>query len=80
MTLVHSDLPDDDRARAGQGISQKDFCAAIVVRGCGYLVDTYDPERLGWPIIPRDIDKAPHAPWWSGIRQSGKTTGCRRSR
>lgn len=30
-----------------------------------YLVETYDVERERWPIVPPQIDDAPHAPWWS---------------
>lgn len=37
----------------------------LVVRACRYLLDTYQPQRLNWPIIPANIDDAPHAPWWA---------------
>jgi hypothetical protein len=30
-----------------------------------YLLNTYDPERQRWPIIPPAAGDAPHAPWWS---------------
>ena len=30
-----------------------------------YLVDAYDVESERWPIVPPDIEDAPHAPWWS---------------
>jgi len=36
----------------------------LVVNGCRYLRDAYDPARLNWEIIPPNIDDAPHAPWW----------------
>jgi len=36
----------------------------IVAKACRYLVDTYDSRNLNWPIIPPNIDDAPHAPWW----------------
>lgn len=29
-----------------------------------YLMATYDAARQVWPIIPPNIDDAPHAPWW----------------
>ncbi len=29
-----------------------------------YLLDMYDAERHVWPIIPPNVDDAPHAPWW----------------
>lgn len=37
----------------------------MVQRACNYLKTTFDGERLNWPIIPPNIDDAPHAPWWS---------------
>jgi hypothetical protein len=37
----------------------------LVVAACAYLVATYQPERLNWPIIPATVDAAPHAPWWT---------------
>jgi hypothetical protein len=36
----------------------------MVVKACRYLLDTYDAQRVNWPIIPPNIDNAPHAPWW----------------
>lgn len=36
----------------------------LVVKGCAYLLKTFDAETLNWPIIPVNIDDAPHAPWW----------------
>ncbi len=36
----------------------------MVVKACQYLVDTYDAQHINWPIIPPNIDDAPHAPWW----------------
>lgn len=30
-----------------------------------YLVEAYDVERERWPIVPPQIEDAPHAPWWS---------------
>ena len=29
-----------------------------------YIVDTYDSTAQAWPIIPPQVDEAPHAPWW----------------
>jgi hypothetical protein len=29
-----------------------------------YLLATYDAEYKVWPIIPPNVDTAPHAPWW----------------
>jgi len=36
----------------------------MVVNACRYLLNTYDADKLNWPIIPPNIDDAPHAPWW----------------
>lgn len=30
-----------------------------------YLVETYDVERERWPIVPPEVEDAPHAPWWN---------------
>lgn len=30
-----------------------------------YLMTTYDPALQAWPIIPSNVDDAPHAPWWA---------------
>jgi hypothetical protein len=30
-----------------------------------YLVDAYDVTRERWPIVPPEIENAPHAPWWT---------------
>jgi hypothetical protein len=45
-------------------------CAApaahpIVTRACVYLMATFDSNHLNWPIIPPNVDDAPHAPWWT---------------
>jgi hypothetical protein len=37
----------------------------LVVNGCRYLRKQYDAARQNWPIIPPNIDDAPHAPWWA---------------
>jgi hypothetical protein len=29
-----------------------------------YLVRQFDHDRLVWPIVPPEIEAAPHAPWW----------------
>lgn len=36
----------------------------LVERACHYLRDTYDAQNAVWPIIPPNVDDAPHAPWW----------------
>jgi hypothetical protein len=36
----------------------------MTVKACRYLLDSYDAQHLNWPIIPPNIDDAPHAPWW----------------
>ncbi|MDP6776636.1 MAG: hypothetical protein QGI83_07725 [Candidatus Latescibacteria bacterium] len=37
----------------------------ITQKGIRYFLDTYDRERMTWPIIPPQADAAPHAPWWN---------------
>lgn len=41
-----------------------DEAQALVGRAMRYIVDSYDPEYTGWPIIPPHDNSAPHAPWW----------------
>ena len=36
----------------------------LVRRGLDYLLETYDESRQVWPIIPPEVEDAPHAPWW----------------
>ena len=36
----------------------------MVRRGIEYLLETYDVSRQVWPIIPPEVEDAPHAPWW----------------
>ncbi len=36
----------------------------MVRRGIAYLLETYDESRQVWPIIPPEVEDAPHAPWW----------------
>lgn len=36
-----------------------------VSAACAYLRNAYDPVRMNWPIIPPNVDDAPHAPWWT---------------
>ncbi len=36
----------------------------LVQKGMRYLMATYDSEIEAWPIIPPNVDEAPHAPWW----------------
>ena len=36
----------------------------LVRRGLDYLLETYDEARQVWPIIPPEVEDAPHAPWW----------------
>ncbi len=36
----------------------------MVRRGMAYLLETYDESRQVWPIVPPEVEDAPHAPWW----------------
>jgi hypothetical protein len=46
----------------------------IVQRGVQYLLDSFDPEREMWPIVPPEVEDAPHAWWWS-FEDSAATFG-----
>lgn len=37
----------------------------LMRRALTYLVNSYDPQRKGWPIVCRQVDDYPHAPWWT---------------
>ncbi|MBL8153161.1 MAG: hypothetical protein JNM70_03170 [Anaerolineae bacterium] len=37
----------------------------LVVQGCRYLRETYNAQAHNWPIIPANVDDAPHADWWT---------------
>lgn len=36
----------------------------LIERACGYLRATFNQQDAVWPIIPPNVDDAPHAPWW----------------
>ncbi len=36
----------------------------IVRNALTYLLEAYDESRQVWPIIPPEVESAPHAPWW----------------
>lgn len=36
----------------------------LVRRGITYLLQTYDHQKNGWNIVPREVNTYPHAPWW----------------
>ena len=36
----------------------------MVRRAIEYLLEAYDVSRQVWPIIPPEVEDAPHAPWW----------------
>jgi len=38
---------------------------ALVHGAVRYLAASYDLDRGTWPIVPPDVDSAPHAPWWN---------------
>ena len=64
-TTVGFQLLREIRAPAGH---------ALVRRGIEYFVTTYDESRQVWPIIPPEVEKAPHAPWWN-YESSAETFG-----
>ena len=46
----------------------------LVRKGIEYFVATYDESRQVWPIIPLEVEDAPHAPWWN-YQNSAETFG-----
>ncbi len=37
----------------------------LVQKGIQYFIVTYDDSQQVWPIVPPEVDDAPHAPWWN---------------
>lgn len=37
----------------------------MIAKACQYLNATFDSTHVNWPIIPANVDDAPHAPWWT---------------
>ena len=46
--------------------------SAQVQGAIAYLLRHFDVERLVWPIVPLEIEAAPHAPWWA-VASSAET-------
>ena len=46
----------------------------LVRKGIEYFVATFDESRQVWPIIPPEVEEAPHAPWWN-YQSSAETFG-----
>jgi len=42
-----------------------DASEPLVQRAVRYLLDTFDDDRGVWPIVPPQVEDAPHAPWWT---------------
>lgn len=36
----------------------------LVEGALAYLLETYDPAQRTWPMVPEQVEEAPHAPWW----------------
>jgi hypothetical protein len=36
----------------------------LAPKAIAYLLQTYDPQKKGWHIVPKEINNYPHAPWW----------------
>jgi hypothetical protein len=36
----------------------------FIRQGIHYLIQTYDHQKNGWNIVPKEVDNYPHAPWW----------------
>lgn len=37
----------------------------LVTNAMKYLLQTFDPAGMVWPIVPPNTGDAPHAPWWN---------------
>ncbi|MBB4825166.1 hypothetical protein HNO89_002395 [Sporosarcina luteola] len=37
----------------------------VVQRAIHYVLQTFDEERMGWEIVPPEVDTAPRAIWWN---------------
>lgn len=37
----------------------------VLQKAIAYLLHTFDHVRYAWPIVPPEVEQAPHAPWWS---------------
>ncbi len=33
-------------------------------KGIAYFLQTYDRQKNGWNIVPKEVNSYPHAPWW----------------
>ena len=38
----------------------------LVTGAMAYLAASYDADQRAWPMVPADLESAPHAPWWEG--------------
>lgn len=47
---------------------------SAVQLGVQYLLDSFDAEKGVWPIVPPEVENAPHAWWWS-YEDSAKNFG-----
>ena len=46
----------------------------LVRKGIEYFIATYEMSEQVWPIVPPEVDEAPHAPWWN-YENSAETFG-----
>ncbi|WP_241535922.1 hypothetical protein [Indiicoccus explosivorum] len=44
---------------------EADASEEMVNRTISYLLNTYDEDKKGWQIMPREVETAPRAPWWN---------------
>lgn len=44
----------------------------MVARAVAYLTRTFDPVARRWQAVPREVNDAPHAPWWTVDPSSGR--------
>jgi hypothetical protein len=44
-----------------------------IKRAALYYEASFDEERMGWYVAPREVNDYPHAPWWHFHEQEGMT-------
>lgn len=45
----------------------------MIKSGISYFENTFNPERNGWFVLPKEVNDYPHAPWWHYDEAKGMT-------
>ena len=69
-------LQDSSVLATTVGLQVLSLCRApasepLVAGAMKYLGTAFNPEARAWPIVPANVDDAPHAPWWDYKDLSG---------